>query len=222
MGRMWHWIVLLVSTPKDGLITSRRSWGWRRIRRRCWTRWLLLFGRLDGLAWRVFMLDMWVNLRRSLSENCLLISYQTNHFNIGAIMQTGIRLIGNGQAPVHRYWEHLLDLVRRKEIEPLKIVTHRVRLEDMEKLYQQFEKRENGIQKVFVATKYSAPPCPGAPALTELWVHWIWSGGKDYLHYPNCMVYDYPDRKHVSVAWFKTCDIQWHTTRIPILSKQFE
>lgn len=92
----------------------------------------------------------------------------TNHFNIGAIMQTGIRLIGNGQAPVHRYWEHLLDLVRRKEIEPLKIVTHRVRLEDMEKLYQQFEKRENGIQKVFVATKYSAPPCPGAPALTEL------------------------------------------------------
>lgn len=48
------------------------------------------------------------------------------------------------------------------------MVTHRVRLEDMEKLYQQFEKRENGIQKVFVATKYSAPPYPGAPALTEL------------------------------------------------------
>jgi BMFP domain-containing protein YqiC len=62
----------------------------------------------------------------------------------------------------------LLDLVRRKEIEPLKMVTHRVRLEDMEKLYQKFEQRENGIQKVFVATKYSAPPCPGAPALTEL------------------------------------------------------
>lgn len=101
-------------------------------------------------------------------KNNLLITLQTNHFNIGAIMQTGIRLIGNGQAPVHRYWEHLLDLVRSKEIEPLNMVTHRVRLEDMEKLYRQFEKRENGIQKVFVATKYSAPPCPRSPALTEL------------------------------------------------------
>lgn len=83
-------------------------------------------------------------------------------------MQTGVRLIGNGQAPVHKYWEHLLDLVRRKEIDPLKMVTHRVQLEDIEKLYAQFEKRENGIQKVFMQTKFSSAPCPGSPALTEL------------------------------------------------------
>ena len=101
-------------------------------------------------------------------KDLLIVYYQTNHFNIGAIMQTGIRLIGNGQAPVHKYWEHLLDLVRRKEIDPLKMVTHRVKLEDIEKLYSQFEKREHGIQKVFIQTKFSSAPYPGTPALTEL------------------------------------------------------
>lgn len=101
-------------------------------------------------------------------KDLLIDYYQTNHFNIGAIMQTGIRLIGNGQAPVHKYWEHLLDLVRRKEIDPLKMVTHRVKLEDIEKLYSQFEKRENGIQKVFIQTKFSSAPYPGTPELTEL------------------------------------------------------
>ncbi|UKZ84168.1 uncharacterized protein TrAFT101_000086 [Trichoderma asperellum] len=30
-----------------------------------------------------------------------------NGFNIGSLMETGIRLIGNGQAPIHKYWEHL-------------------------------------------------------------------------------------------------------------------
>ena len=101
-------------------------------------------------------------------KDLLIVYYQTNHFNIGAIMQTGIRLIGNGQAPVHKYWEHLLDLVRRKEIDPLKMVTHRVKLEDIEKLYSQFEKREHGIQKVFIQTKFSSAPYPETPELTEL------------------------------------------------------
>lgn len=50
----------------------------------------------------------------------------------------------------------------------MKMVTHRVQLEDIEKLYAQFEKRENGIQKVFMQTKFSSAPYPGAPALTEL------------------------------------------------------
>lgn len=83
-------------------------------------------------------------------------------------MQTGIRLIGNGQAPVHIYWEHLLDLVRKSEIKPLRMLTHRILIDDMEKLYSMFEKRENGIQKVFVATKFSATPCPGSPELVRL------------------------------------------------------
>lgn len=33
----------------------------------------------------------------------VLMMRQTNHFNIGSLMERGIRLIGNGQAPVHLY-----------------------------------------------------------------------------------------------------------------------
>jgi threonine dehydrogenase-like Zn-dependent dehydrogenase len=93
---------------------------------------------------------------------------QTNHFNIGALMQTGVHLMGNGQAPVHKYWNHLMDLIKTNEINPLVMVTHRFRLEDMAKVYEMFDKREGGIQKVFVQTKHSAPAAQGAPTLTEL------------------------------------------------------
>ncbi|GES63282.1 alcohol dehydrogenase [Aspergillus terreus] len=92
----------------------------------------------------------------------------TNHFNIGALMQTGVRLIGNGQAPVQKYWAELMELIRKGEINPLDMVTHRLRLEDMDKVYSLFDRRDEGVQKVFVQTQYSAPPCVGAPALTEL------------------------------------------------------
>ncbi|OXV08061.1 hypothetical protein Egran_04172 [Elaphomyces granulatus] len=91
-----------------------------------------------------------------------------NHFNIGALMQTGIRLIGNGQAPVHRYWEHLLSLIREDKIRPLDMVTHRFKLEDLETVYASFNRREPGMQKVFIQTKFSSPPAPGSPTLTEL------------------------------------------------------
>ena len=83
-------------------------------------------------------------------------------------MQTGCRLIGNGQAPVHQYWEKLLELIQRQEIDPQAMVTHRVRLEDMEKVYAMFNKKQSGIQKVFVQTKFSGAPALGTPSLTEL------------------------------------------------------
>jgi threonine dehydrogenase-like Zn-dependent dehydrogenase len=83
-------------------------------------------------------------------------------------MQTGVHLMGNGQAPVHKYWNHLMHLIQTNEINPLVMVTHRFRLEDMANVYEMFDKREGGIQKVFVQTKYSGPAAPEAPALTEL------------------------------------------------------
>lgn len=83
-------------------------------------------------------------------------------------METGIRLIGNGQAPVHKYWDELLALIRENKIHPLNMVTHRFRLDDMEKVYDMFNHRANGMQKIFVETKFSAPPAPGTPALTVL------------------------------------------------------
>jgi threonine dehydrogenase-like Zn-dependent dehydrogenase len=81
-------------------------------------------------------------------------------------MERGIRLIGNGQAPVHLYWEKLLGMIEKGEIDPLKMVTHRVRVDDLAKVYYKFENKEDGMQKVYVETRFSAPPCKGSPALT--------------------------------------------------------
>lgn len=80
-------------------------------------------------------------------------------------MERGIRLIGNGQAPVHLYWESLLKMIQDKQIDPLKMVSHRVRLEDLDKVYYKFENKEDGMQKVFVETQFSAPACEGSPEL---------------------------------------------------------
>ncbi|KAH6676364.1 chaperonin 10-like protein [Halenospora varia] len=90
----------------------------------------------------------------------------TNHFNIGGLMERGIRLIGNGQAPVHMYWEKLLKMIESGEIDPLKMVSHRVDMDEVADVYYKFEKKEDGMQKVFVQTKFSQPPAPGSPSLT--------------------------------------------------------
>lgn len=81
-------------------------------------------------------------------------------------MERGIRLIGNGQAPVHLYWEKLLKMIQSGEIDPLKMLSHRVRLEELDTVYYKFENKEDGMQKVFVETKFSAPAAPGTPSLT--------------------------------------------------------
>jgi threonine dehydrogenase-like Zn-dependent dehydrogenase len=91
----------------------------------------------------------------------------TNHFNIGSLMERGIRLIGNGQAPVHYYWEDLLKKIQDGTIDPLKMVSHRVKLEELEEVYKRYDAREEGMQKVFVQTKFSDSPSQGAPQLTE-------------------------------------------------------
>jgi threonine dehydrogenase-like Zn-dependent dehydrogenase len=80
-------------------------------------------------------------------------------------VERGVRLIGNGQAPVHMYWEQLLKMIQSGEIDPLKMVSHRVLIDDLAIVYDKFEKKEDGMQKVFVQTKFSGPPCPGSPAL---------------------------------------------------------
>jgi threonine dehydrogenase-like Zn-dependent dehydrogenase len=82
-------------------------------------------------------------------------------------MERGIRLIGNGQAPVHLYWESLLQMIQEGKIDPLKMVSHRVSINDLDKVYYKFEKKEDGMQKVFVETRFSSPPCQGSPALTR-------------------------------------------------------
>ncbi|KAK3347445.1 chaperonin 10-like protein [Neurospora tetraspora] len=90
----------------------------------------------------------------------------TNHFNVGSLMQRGIRLIGNGQAPVHKYWEELLQKIRDGTLDPTIMLSHRVRLDDMDKVYHKFDAKEDAMQKVFVETKFSLPRAPGTPELT--------------------------------------------------------
>ncbi|KAF2737142.1 GroES-like protein [Polyplosphaeria fusca] len=90
----------------------------------------------------------------------------TNHFNIGSLMERGIRLIGNGQAPVHLYWESLLKMIQEGKIDPMKMVSHRVRLEDLDKVYYKFDAKEDGMQKVYVETRFSQPAAQGSPSLT--------------------------------------------------------
>ncbi|KAK4691197.1 hypothetical protein P7C71_g5751, partial [Lecanoromycetidae sp. Uapishka_2] len=90
----------------------------------------------------------------------------TNHFNIGSLMERGIRLIGNGQAPVHLYWEQLLQMIREGKTDPYKMLTHRVKVEEMDVVYQKYNERLKGMQKIFVQTKFSDPPAEGTPALT--------------------------------------------------------
>ena len=78
----------------------------------------------------------------------------TNHFNIGALMEKGIRFIGNGQAPVHLYWHEILsEYIMTGKFDVQSLVSHRVDIEDFPELYKQFDKRVAGVEKVFVQTK---------------------------------------------------------------------
>jgi threonine dehydrogenase-like Zn-dependent dehydrogenase len=63
------------------------------------------------------------------------------------------------------YWEQLLKMIQSGEIDPLRMVSHRVLIDDLDVVYDKFEKKEDGMQKVFVQTKFSDPPCPGSPEL---------------------------------------------------------
>ncbi|KAF8882953.1 GroES-like protein [Infundibulicybe gibba] len=92
-----------------------------------------------------------------------------NGVNLGALMEKGIRLIGNGQAPVAKYWEEILnEYIIPGKFDPTFILTHRVSIEDMAHLYAAFDKRQGGVEKVFVETKFSAPPSEGCPPLSQV------------------------------------------------------
>lgn len=53
------------------------------------------------------------------------------------------------------------------------MISHRVPLEDMGKLYAAFDKRVGGVEKVFVETQFSLPPSAGSPKLSRVneWDH---------------------------------------------------
>lgn len=82
-------------------------------------------------------------------------------------MERGIRLIGNGQAPVHLYWEQLLQMIREGKTDPLAMVSHRVKMEEMDLVYEKYDARADHMQKVFVETRFSDPRAEGSPELVS-------------------------------------------------------
>ncbi|KAI4523718.1 GroES-like protein [Schizophyllum commune Tattone D] len=96
-----------------------------------------------------------------------------NGFAIGALMEKGIRFIGNGQAPVLRYWETILnDYIRTGKFDTSFVVTHRIPLDDIVPFYDIFNNRQADVEKVFIETQFSSPPSKGFPATTRVkdWV----------------------------------------------------
>lgn len=98
----------------------------------------------------------------------------TNGFLIGALMEKGIKLKGNGQAPVQKYWKHILDeYIITGKFKPEAILTHRFKIEDTDKVYDAFDRKVFdaskgvGLLKSFIQTKYSAPRALG-PEVSEV------------------------------------------------------
>jgi len=91
----------------------------------------------------------------------------TNQFLIGALMEKGITLRGTGQAPVQKYWKELLKKIEEGEFDPTIILSHRFKLEEFRELYEAFDKKEMGIMKTFVQTRFSDPRAPGTPELSS-------------------------------------------------------
>ena len=93
-------------------------------------------------------------------------------FLIGALMEKGITLKGNGQAPVQRYMEQeIKDYIVPGKFDPTLILTHRFKFDDAAKAYKSFDQKKfdeaKGIPyiKAFLETKHSKPRAPGTPEL---------------------------------------------------------
>jgi threonine dehydrogenase-like Zn-dependent dehydrogenase len=65
-------------------------------------------------------------------------------------------------------WEELLEMVENGTVDPTMMLTHRFRIDDIDKAYQMQEKREGGLVKCFVETRFSARPAPGTPEMTNI------------------------------------------------------
>lgn len=113
---------------------------------------------------------------RKMGRVGLIAAYASfcNQFNIGAVMEKGVRFIGNGQAPVHLYWEEILnDYIRTGKFDPTFMISHRVKIDEFEELYAAFDKRQAGVNKVFVETKFRYVPLVAMRVhrmrLTSMW-----------------------------------------------------
>jgi threonine dehydrogenase-like Zn-dependent dehydrogenase len=71
-------------------------------------------------------------------------------FPMGSIMNRSLT-IRTGQAHVHRYMRPLLDRIRKGEIDPSFVITHRMRLDDAPEAYEMFLNKVDNCEKVVLS-----------------------------------------------------------------------
>jgi threonine dehydrogenase-like Zn-dependent dehydrogenase len=72
-------------------------------------------------------------------------------FPIGTIMNRSLT-IRAGQCHVHRYMRPLLERIEKGEIDPTKVITHRLPLADAPKGYDMFLNKQDNCEKVVLTT----------------------------------------------------------------------
>ena len=65
----------------------------------------------------------------------------------GAAMNKGLT-IRTGQTHMQRYMKPLLEKIEKGEIDPSRVITHTVKLEDAPKMYETFRDKKDGCIKV--------------------------------------------------------------------------
>ena len=71
----------------------------------------------------------------------------TNHFNIGALMQKNLGMRG-GQCPVQKYWHYLLKCIEKGDLDPSKVITHKIPLSQAKHGYKIFDEKTDDCVKV--------------------------------------------------------------------------
>jgi threonine dehydrogenase-like Zn-dependent dehydrogenase len=59
-------------------------------------------------------------------------------------------------------------MMEKGEVDPTIMLTHRIGMEDLAKAYYLQEKRQDGLVKCFVETRFSEPRLEGTPELKHL------------------------------------------------------
>jgi threonine dehydrogenase-like Zn-dependent dehydrogenase len=59
-------------------------------------------------------------------------------------------------------------MIESGEVDPTIMLTHRLKIEGIAKAYYLQEKRQDGLVKCFVETRFSEPRAAGTPELKEL------------------------------------------------------
>lgn len=59
-------------------------------------------------------------------------------------------------------------MITNGKVDPTIMLTHRFTIDDIAKAYHLQEKRQEGLVKCFVETRFSGPKAPGTPELTRV------------------------------------------------------